>query len=123
MFRKIAAAILVAAALTSTTGADAGNKFDGAWSVVVYTKKGPCDAAYRFSGQIVNGEISYAYSSLTVRGSVLNSGAIYVHVTAGTSHGSARGRMTGTQGGGTWSGVGPDGPCAGTWAATRQSAM
>lgn len=128
MFRNAATALLLAATfaasvLTHATDAGAGSKYDGPWSVVVYTKTGPCDASYRFSGQILNGEISYSYSSLTVTGHIAPSGATVVKVTVGTSHGEAHGHLSPMQGGGTWSGVGPDGPCSGTWVATRPAAM
>jgi hypothetical protein len=124
MMRSIAGAVLLAATLivsvlASATDGRAGTKFDGLWSVVVYTSSGPCDASYRFSGQIVNGEISYAYSMIQVNGRVEASGATHVQVTASDAHGEAHGHMTATQGGGTWSGQGPNGRCAGTWAATR----
>jgi hypothetical protein len=124
MMRKTAAAFLLAATLaalafTPPTAVRAGTKFDGQWSVVVHTSVGPCDPSYRFSGQIVNGEISYAYGSIAVAGRVVASGSTYVRVTAGTSHGEAHGHMTETEGSGTWRGDGPDGHCAGTWIATR----
>lgn len=123
VMRSIAGAFLLAAtlivsALTSATDGRAGTKFDGQWSVVVYTSSGPCDASYRFSGQIVNGEISYAYNTIEVTGRVEASGATHVQVTASDAHGEAHGHMTATQGSGTWSGVGPNGRCAGTWVAT-----
>ncbi|MGO9698690.1 MAG: hypothetical protein ACLPX7_05445 [Xanthobacteraceae bacterium] len=111
---------VVASALTPTTYAFAESKFDGPWSVAVYTTTGPCDPSYRFSGQIVDGAISYAYGSLEVTGRVDASGATFVRVIAGNSHGEAHGRMTMTHGTGTWSGIGPDGHCAGTWHATRK---
>jgi hypothetical protein len=124
MIRKTAGAFAVVALLTvsalvAATAGRAATKFDGQWSVVVYTASGPCDPSYRFSGQIVNGEMSYAYGSIEVTGHVVASGATLVSVKAGTSHGEAHGQMTATHGSGTWSGVGPDGRCAGTWTATR----
>ena len=99
--------------------AHAGGTYDGPWSVVVYTASGSCDPSYRISGQIVDGQISYAYGSIEVTGRVAAGGETQVHVTAGSSHGEARGHMTATHGNGTWSGQGPDGRCAGTWIATR----
>ena len=114
------AASVVASALMPATCAFAESKFDGPWSVAVYTTTGPCDASYRFSGQIVDGAISYAYGSLEVTGRVDGRGATFVRVTAGTSHGEAHGRMSITHGNGTWSGIGPDGHCAGTWSAIRR---
>jgi hypothetical protein len=113
------AAIFAATELTLTAAASAGSKFDGSWSVVVFTRSGPCDPSFRFSGQIVNGQISYAYNALDVTGAVADSGETHVHVTAGDNHGEAHGHMSVTQGAGVWSGVGPDGRCEGTWIATR----
>jgi hypothetical protein len=112
-------ATLVASALTPVTDGRAGTAFDGQWSVVVYTSSGPCDPSYRFSGQIVNGDISYAYTSIEVTGHVESSGAVHVHVLAGSARGEAHGRMTALHGSGTWSGEGPNGRCTGTWVATR----
>ncbi len=115
------AATFAASTLTQAADVRATAKYDGAWSVVVYTSSGPCEAAHRFSGQIVNGQISYAYGSLEVTGHVEPSGATMVHVTYGTARGEAHGHMTLTRGSGTWTGDGPDGRCAGTWMATRPS--
>ena len=112
----LAAAIAAAA---SAVSALASSKFDGPWSVVVYTMSGSCDASYRISGQIVNGEISYAYGSITVTGHVDANGTTHVRVSSAQGHGEAHGRMTESRGAGTWSGHGDNGPCAGTWIATR----
>jgi len=124
MIRNIATAIsfgatLAASALMPATDLYAAGKYDGSWSVVVYTSSGPCDPSARFSGQIVNGEISYAYGSLEVTGHVDADGATLVQVTYGSAHGEAHGRMSAARGSGTWTGIGPDGRCAGTWMATR----
>jgi len=110
---------LAASALLSLTDVRAGGKFDGPWSVVILTTAGKCDASYRISGQIVNSGIYYSYGSLAVTGHVQENGATVVHVTYGTDHGEAHGRLLATYGTGTWSGNGPDGRCSGTWVATR----
>jgi hypothetical protein len=115
----VLAATLALSALTPTADLRAATKYDGSWSVIVYTSRGPCDPSSRFSGEIVNGEISYAYGSLEVSGHIDASGATHVHVIYGSAHGEAHGHMTATHGSGTWTGVGPDGRCAGTWVATR----
>lgn len=120
--RLLLTASLAASALTPAADVRAAGKYDGSWSVVVYTSHGPCEPAQRFSGQIVNGQISYAYASLEVTGHVDARGATIVRVRYGTARGEAHGHMTATQGGGTWSGDGPDGRCTGTWIATRPSA-
>ncbi len=109
----------IAAATAAAVSALASTKYDGQWSVVVYTTSGPCDPSYRFSGQISNGEISYAYGSLEVSGRVDANGNTHVRVTSAQGHGEARGRMTERRGAGTWNGNGPNGACAGTWMATR----
>lgn len=113
-------ATLAAPASMLATGLHAETQFDGPWSVVVRTSTGPCDPSTRFSGQIVNGDISYAYGSLEVTGRVETSGVTHVRVIYGDAHGEAHGRMTATQGSGTWSGDGPNGRCTGTWDATRK---
>lgn len=126
MIRNTVGILAPVAALVFAVSAEAADgratgKYDGVWSVTVYTTSGPCDPAQRISGQIVNGEISYAYGSLDVTGHVEPSGATSVRVTYGSAHGEAHGHMTLTQGSGTWSGDSPDGRCAGTWSATRPS--
>src|SRR5580692_6296037 len=88
------AATLAASALMPATDVRAGSKFDGQWSVVVYTASGKCDPSYRFSGQIVNGEISYAYNMVEVTGRVDPSGAVHVQVSASGAHGEAHGHMS-----------------------------
>jgi hypothetical protein len=124
MIRNSTAALLLTVALAATagaaTGAHAETQFDGPWSVVVRTSTGQCDPSARFSGQIVNGEISYAYGSLEVTGRVEPSGFTHVHVVYGDARGEAHGKLTTTQGSGTWSGDGPDGHCTGTWYATKK---
>lgn len=44
-------ATIAAAALTQATYVRAATKYDGAWSIVIVTRAGPCNAAYRFSGK------------------------------------------------------------------------
>src|SRR5262249_60310561 len=53
------AATVAAAILTQATYVRAATKFDGNWSLVVYTRSGPCDASYRLAGQIVNRAAGY----------------------------------------------------------------
>jgi hypothetical protein len=113
------AATLAAGALMQPTSAPATSKFDGNWSVIVFTTSGPCDPSYRISGAIINGAFSYAYNSLEMTGHVEESGATSVSVIYGTARATAHGRLSANHGSGTWSGSGPDGRCAGTWIAMR----
>lgn len=113
---------LAAAVLTLPVYAHAATtKFDGTWSVVAMTTSGPCDASYRFSGQIKGGAVHYEYQQLRIVGRVEANGVTSVRMTYGTAHAEGRGRLTETHGSGTWSGVGPDGHCTGTWTSTRES--
>jgi hypothetical protein len=125
MIRNKAATILltatvIAAALTQATYVRAATKFDGNWSVVVVTRNGPCDAAYRFSGQIVNGAVAYSgIGSVAVAGRVRPSGAASLRVASSQGFAAASGHMTATHGSGTWYGRTSAGRCSGTWSAAR----
>ena len=123
MIRNITAAALAALigalVLTQPTQLRAGGKFDGAWSLVVMTRTGPCDAAYRFSGQIVNGVIIYNGGGIDFSGRVRPSGSAVLRVSSGASYAVASGRLTLRSGSGTWRGQTPSGYCTGTWRATR----
>jgi len=114
-------ASLAASALTQATYVRAGTKFDGEWSVVVVTRTGPCDAAYRFSGQIVNGIIQYngGLGPIDFSGRVRPNGAAFLRVSSGSNYAVAQGRLRARNGSGNWRGQGPQGFCAGTWSATR----
>lgn len=116
------AATVTAAALTQATYVRAATKFDGNWSVVVYTRSGPCDAAYRFSGQIVNGAIVYGGGSgggIEVAGRVRSSGAAYLRVSSGSAYAVASGHLNPRHGAGHWFGQASGGRCSGTWVAQR----
>ncbi|HXW42973.1 MAG TPA: hypothetical protein VEK75_17320 [Xanthobacteraceae bacterium] len=114
------AATVAASALTQATYVRAASKYDGAWSVVIVTRSGPCDASYRFSGQIVNGVIYYnGGGAVDFTGRVRSGGDAFVRVSSGASYAVAHGRMTVTHGSGTWRGQTSDGHCTGIWSATR----
>jgi hypothetical protein len=115
------AATVTAAALTQATYVRAASKFDGNWSVVVVTRSGPCDAAYRFSGQIVNGAIVYGggLGSVDLAGRVRSNGAAYLRVASGANYAIASGRMGAARGSGIWRGQSASGRCSGVWSATR----
>lgn len=115
------AASIAAVALTQETGVRAATKFDGEWTVVVVTRTGPCDASYRFSGQIVNGAIIYngGFGAIDFAGRVRPNGAAYLRVAGGENFALASGRLTATRGSGIWHGKSADGICTGTWSAAR----
>ena len=74
------AATIAAAILTQATYVRAATKFDGNWSLVAYTRSGPCDASYRLAGQIVNGAVVYGGGGVQVYGRVRPNGAAYLRV-------------------------------------------
>jgi len=94
--------------------------FDGQWSVLIVTEKGTCDRAYRYPVKIDNGSVGYAGSaSFNVSGQVVPTGAITVTVSRGSQSATGTGRMSGTDGSGTWTAA--SGECSGTWTAERRS--
>ncbi|MGO9047844.1 MAG: hypothetical protein ACLQFW_13320 [Xanthobacteraceae bacterium] len=115
------AATVTAAALTQATYVSAASKYDGNWSVVVYTRSGPCDAAYRFSGQIVNGVIVYngGLGPIDFAGRVRSNGAAYLRVASGSAFAVVSGHLNAVRGAGSWHGQASGGRCAGNWVAQR----
>ena len=117
--RILLAATVTAAALTPATHVRAATRFDGNWTVVVYTRSGPCDPAYRFGGQIVNGVIVYNSGSINLAGRVRPSGAAYLRVSSGSAYAVASGHLSRFRGAGHWYGQASGGRCSGTWVAQR----
>ena len=87
------AATVTAAVLTQATYVRAATKFDGNWSLIVYTRSGPCDASYRLAGQIVNGAVVYG-GGVQVYGRVRANGAAYLRVSSGSAYAVGSGHLT-----------------------------
>jgi len=116
----VATALAGAAALPAPRPADAGPSYDGLWSVVIVTKSGQCDAAYRYPVRITNGSLVNAGSApINISGKVAKNGAVIVSVNAGDKSATGKGRLGGTSGAGSWSGNG-NGACSGIWEAERR---
>jgi hypothetical protein len=115
------AMLTVSAAPALPAPASAGKAgFDGGWSVLIVTEKGSCDRAYRYPVKIQNGSVGYAGSaSFTVAGKVGDNGAVTVTVSRGNQSANGTGRMSATDGSGTW--IAGSGDCSGTWTAERRS--
>ncbi len=112
-----AAASLAAPAFAGTIAKAA---FDGHWSVLIVTEKGRCDRAYRYPVRIENGTVGYAgTASFNISGAVGNNGAVTVTVSRGSQSATGTGRMSATDGMGTW--TAGSGECSGTWSAERRS--
>ena len=114
------AALLAASAVPAAGPAFARTSFDGTWSVLIVTHKGTCDRAYRYPVKIANGAVGYAGdAAFTVSGKVAANGAVTVMVARGSQSASGSGRMSATDGSGTW--TAGSGECSGTWTAERRS--
>ena len=119
--RRYGFALLVAAtaAAGSASAVSAATPYDGRWSVVIQTRQGNCDQAYRYGLNIVNGNVTYAGGGgFAVYGRVGAGGAVHVRVSSGKSYADGSGRLSHSSGSGTWSGVG-NGSCSGRWVAER----
>ena len=57
------AALASVAVLPALAPAEAEPSYDGLWSVVIVTKAGQCDAAYRYPVRITNGNLGNAGSA------------------------------------------------------------
>src|SRR6516162_2533030 len=100
-------AVTIFAAGTSALAAS----FDGPWSVVVVTRSGPCDQAYRYGVTISGGVVYYAGGGpVSLTGRVSPSGNVTVRVSSGPQYAVGSGRLCST-GGGSWRGQGPNGAC------------
>ena len=109
--------VAVAAVLGFAGPANARTDFDGEWSVVIVTKHGDCERAYRAPITISNGNfINVGVNMVDVSGRVRADGKLTVHVSRGETSAVGLGRLTATSGSGSWKG----GACAGTWTAVRR---
>src|SRR5215469_16303314 len=98
----LALSVLATAAFAAPISASA-KSFDGGWSVLIVTEKGTCDRAYRYPVKIENGSVGYAgTASFNVTGKVGANGAVTVTVSRGDKSATGHGRMSGTDGSGTW---------------------
>lgn len=114
--------LAAAAAFLAPAPASARTPYDGQWSVLIVTKSGPCDAAYRYGLSVRDGQVFYEGSaSVNVSGRVAKNGAVTVRVSAGSQGASGTGRLSKATGGGDWKGIGSMGSCAGIWSAERRS--
>jgi hypothetical protein len=116
-----AAFVPVQAAARTNAAQRAVANFDGNWSVLIVTRSGPCDQAYRYGIAIRNGRVSYEGSApVNVAGSVAPNGVVNVQVWAGSQSANGAGRLARDSGGGDWRGSGSSGSCSGTWSAERR---
>lgn len=123
IFTFVARVVLVsgiAGFLAAPIPARAQAAFNGTWSVLIVTSKGPCDRAYRYPVRIANGRVTYAgQADFRASGRVAPNGAVQVTVSRGSQSASGSGRLIGRSGSGTWAGFGKS-SCSGTWTAEKR---
>jgi hypothetical protein len=118
---QFAAGIAFASAILAAAPASARTPFDGNWSVLIITRSGPCDSAYRYGLSIRNGAVIYEGSAaVNVAGRVSGNGAVSVRVWSGQQGANGSGRLGRSSGSGNWRGTGSMGTCAGVWQAERR---
>src|ERR1700758_2944778 len=99
LFSMATAGFLVA--LTSL--AQARSPYDGSWDLVFVTQRGACDPSYNFTVNISDGIVTHP-NLVKFRGYVARSGSVRASVTVHEKFAFGTGRLTGTTGGGRWSG-------------------
>ena len=114
------------AAVAAPDSADAARRagmvragaYDGTWNVVFATTRGNCSSGHSVPFTVSGSRVSSAGGG-RVSGSVNRAGAVAVNVSVGASKASGGGRLAGTSGAGSWSGIITGDRCSGTWQATR----
>src|SRR3954470_24341167 len=112
------AAATVPVTADAATRVKGGGAYDGTWNVVFATTRGNCSSGYSVPFQVAGTRVSSAGGG-RVSGSVNRIGAVAVNVSVGASKASGGGRLAGTSGAGSWSGIITGDRCSGTWQATR----
>jgi hypothetical protein len=115
------AAVAVGGALLAPAASARSATFDGRWSVLVITRAGSCDTAYRYGVTVANGAVHYAgESGINVSGNVDDRGHVRVVIGRGEQSAEGTGQLTAEGGSGTWNGRSPDSRCSGVWEAERR---
>jgi hypothetical protein len=113
-----AAALIAASAALAANTSFAVPRYDGVWSVSIFTTRGDCIASYRYPMRIANGVLANGGDlAINVSGRVAPNGAVRVTLSHGDTRAAAAGRLSGGFGGGSWSGA----SCSGSWTAQRRS--
>lgn len=115
--RHVALFSVLAACVPTAADARVGG-YNGVWNVTFATTRGNCSSGYSVPFTVIGSRVSSAGGG-RVSGKVNGSGSVAVQVSVGASHASGGGRLTGSAGTGSWSGIIQGDRCSGTWQATR----
>ena len=102
----------------AATRTRAGGAYDGTWNVVFATTRGNCSSGHSVPFTVAGSRVLSAGGG-RVSGSVNRAGAVVVNVSVGASKANGGGRLAGTSGAGSWSGIITGDRCSGTWQAAR----
>ena len=113
-------AVLATATVAPSTAdaARASGAYNGTWNVVFATTRGNCSSGYSVPFLVTGTRVSSAGGG-RVSGTVSRAGAVAVNVSVGASKASGGGRLAGSSGAGSWSGIITGDRCSGTWQAIR----
>jgi hypothetical protein len=92
--------------------------YDGTWNVVFVTRAGNCSST-NSAPFTVSGRRLYPAGGGKVTGGISSAGFVSVRISVGRSVASGSGRLAGSSGSGSWSGIISGDRCSGTWQATR----
>ena len=117
----IASSLLIATNVPSDAARKGAKRsaYDGRWSVVINTTRGPCGTV-RAALQIIGGHVYSQDSSYQVYGAVGSEGVIRVTVVSGDRSASGAGQLSRGSGAGWWQSS--QGECYGTWSAAPHEA-
>ena len=117
IFAALLAALSMAGERSSAKEAD----YDGNWTVLVITEKGTCDRGYRYGVRVANGQVNYrGEKSVDLSGTITPNGEVRVSIRFHDQSASGVGRLSPTDGTGSWHGTGSSGTCSGRWEAERR---
>lgn len=114
---RIAAAAFVLCAVSASAWG-AAERLNGTWAVELVTESGLCNARYNYAVAIRDGEVRAISASggTRVSGRVAPDGTVGITVANASASGTGTGRLSGSQGAGTWS---VSSLCTGRWTARR----
>jgi hypothetical protein len=117
--RSILAAAAIAASIAPVAAEARGvGAYDGVWNVVFATTRGTCSSGTSIPFTVTGTRVSSAGGG-KVEGTVSRAGGVSVRASVGASRASGVGRLVGSSGSGSWSGIISGDRCSGTWQATR----
>jgi hypothetical protein len=93
-------------------------EFDGPWHLTFATRTGTCDPTYNFDVNISDGIITHP-NLVRFKGIVSQNGAVRASVIVQNKSAVGSGRLSSTEGAGSWSGRQGSARCAGSWTAVK----